>query len=125
MRSERSAEIGKNGEDAAAKFLIAHGYTIIARNYRIRGGEIDIVCKRADEIVFVEVKTRSCTTYGYPEQGVDSRKGYFIARAMREYIRRMRIPGEVYLRFDILAVQWDEPLGAFEIRHIVNVELPT
>lgn len=125
MRGCRSADIGKSGEDVAAHYLATHDYTIIARNYRIRGGEIDIICKKADEIVFIEVKTRSRTDYGYPEQGVDFRKGRFIARAMREYVRRARVPREVYLRFDILALQWSEPLGAYEIRHIINVELPT
>lgn len=125
MRGGRSAEVGKSGEDAAAGYLTTRNYTIIARNYRIRGGEIDIICKKADEIVFVEVKTRSRTDYGYPEQGVDYRKGRFISRAMREYVRRMRLPGEVYLRFDILALLWNEQSGMFEIRHIINVELPT
>lgn len=125
MNSGRSIEMGRQGEDAAIAYLADRGYTIITRNYRIRGGEIDVIAKRGDDIVFIEVKTRSRTTYGYPEQAVDARKGRMIARTMHEFVRRNRVPASAYLRFDILALQWDVRMGGFDIRHITNVELPT
>ncbi|MCR4324789.1 MAG: YraN family protein [Candidatus Curtissbacteria bacterium] len=62
--------IGKIGEDAAVKFLQKNGYKIIEHNFRIRGGEIDIIAKDGKTLVYVEVKTRSTSAFGLPEEAV-------------------------------------------------------
>lgn len=118
------AHIGRSGEDAAEHYLQKQGYAIIKKNYRIRGGEIDIIAKKRDDLVFFEVKSRSMSTYGYPEQSVGGKKAFFIARAIREYIRKARIPNTYYIRFDIIAVERESAAHSWRIHHIENVDLP-
>ena len=64
------ATLGRQGEDLVARYLESRGCRIVARNWRIKGGEIDLVADTGDEIVFVEVKTRRGNGYGYPEEAV-------------------------------------------------------
>jgi putative endonuclease len=59
-------ELGRRGEDLAARYLIARGYRIVERNWRCREGEIDLVVERRGEVVIVEVKTRSSVAFGHP-----------------------------------------------------------
>jgi putative endonuclease len=66
--------LGRDGEDAAASYLRGSGYEILDRNWRCRLGEIDIVARHGDEIVVVEVKTRTTELYGHPLEAVDARK---------------------------------------------------
>lgn len=62
--------IGKYGEDLAAKYLEDRGYELVARNWRCKLGEIDLVLKDKDKIVFVEVKTRNGSGYGHPFEAI-------------------------------------------------------
>ncbi len=68
------AERGRAGEDAAVALLEAHGYRIVARNVRLPGGEIDVIARDGNVIVFVEVKARATATYGSALHAVDARK---------------------------------------------------
>ena len=68
------AERGRAGEDAAAALLESHGYRIVGRNVRLPGGEIDIIARDGDTVVFVEVKARASTAYGSAVGAVDARK---------------------------------------------------
>ena len=63
-------DLGKRGEELASAFLISSGYEIIDRNWRCAQGEIDVVATRADEVVFVEVKTRSSVAFGHPLEAI-------------------------------------------------------
>src|SRR5207249_1147092 len=73
--SPEPAELGRRGEKLAARFLRAHGYKILRRNFRApRGGEVDIVCREKDALVFVEVKTRSTIYFGAPAEAVKREK---------------------------------------------------
>lgn len=74
------AQLGHQGEDLAVAFLQSRGFCILARNWRIRLGEIDIIAKRDNRIHFIEVKTRRTSTYGYPEEAVTPAKVRVIAR---------------------------------------------
>ena len=76
---------GAYGEDLACDFLMKHGYKILERNFRIRGGEIDIVAIDKDTLVYVEVKTRSSNYFGRPEESVTPRKIKFLERAAKFY----------------------------------------
>ena len=67
-------EIGNSGEDAAAEFLEKNGLTVLKRNFYCRAGEIDIIAREEDTIVFAEVKTRISKEYGTPAEFVDYRK---------------------------------------------------
>ena len=67
-------ERGRAGEDAAAALLESHGYRIVGRNVRLPGGEIDIIARDGDTVVFVEVKARASAAYGSAVGAVDARK---------------------------------------------------
>lgn len=63
-------EVGRRGEECAARYLAGEGYRIIARNWRCAEGEIDVIAERDGEVVFVEVKTRSSTRFGHPFEAI-------------------------------------------------------
>ena len=101
----RHNDTGRKGEETAANYLLAKGYTILARNYRYRKAEIDLIVRKDKLLVFVEVKTRSRRDYGYPEEAVSARKIQLFLRTAEEYIYRTRWTSD--LRFDIIAIQTD------------------
>ena len=77
--------IGKWGEEIAAEFLTAHGREIVARNARTPYGEIDIIAKQGDAIIFVEVKTRTSDKMGLPEESINARKRQHMISAAEHY----------------------------------------
>ncbi len=95
-------ETGKEGEDKASEFLAGKGYEIMARNYRHRHAEIDIIAKKAKMLIFVEVKTRRNLSYGFPEDFVDYAKTRLIMKAAENYI--FEIDWQQDIRFDIVSV---------------------
>lgn len=101
---------GRRGEDLAHRFLRRQGFTVVARNYRLPagGGEIDLVCREGDALVFVEVKTRASEEFGTPDQAVDHEKEVRLERAARDYARRADVPW-ARVRFDIVNVVLREP----------------
>ena len=94
---------GAAGEDLAAAELVNRGYTIIERNFRGRGGEIDIIARDGGELVFVEVKTRRNFRFGMPEEAVGKRKADCISRTAMDYWLQKRLRGLV-VRCDIVSV---------------------
>jgi len=76
---------GNQGEDIACDFLKKKGYKIVERNFRIRGGEIDIIALEDSALVYIEVKTRKNYNYGRPEEAVTLRKIKFIERTAKFY----------------------------------------
>jgi len=109
-------DLGRRGEEAAGRHLVSLGYRILERRYRTRGGEIDLIARDGDAIVFVEVKTRSSLLCGRPAEAVDRRKRARIARAASLYLAR-RGAGEAACRFDVVEVI-EEPAGALSVRLI-------
>lgn len=91
---------GRTGEDAAVRHLEKMGYTILERNYRVRTGEVDIIARDEEYLVFIEVKTRRSKTFGSPFEAVDTRKQQQIIQVASSYIRGK----EVSVRFDVVAV---------------------
>lgn len=67
-------DLGRRGEELAAQFLVAAGYTIVDRNWRCARGEIDLVAREGNDTVFVEVKTRTSTAFGHPFEAITARK---------------------------------------------------
>lgn len=116
--------LGRRGEAIAAKFLRRHGHRILYTNFRApEGGEVDIVArdKRHDELVFIEVKTRSSEDFGAPSEAVDRKKRRLILRGAMKWLRMLDFPSITY-RFDIVEVVIGPPL---EVRHIENAfEIP-
>jgi putative endonuclease len=83
--SQRHLALGRDGERRAAAFLARRGYQVIATRFLARRGEIDLVCRRGDRIVLVEVKTRNSDAFGAPAEAVDGRKRRAMRAAAAEY----------------------------------------
>ena len=103
---------GKTGEDKAAAFLKKKGCAIIARNYRAKTGEIDIIAEQGGVLVFVEVKTRDTSTYGEGFESVTGIKQAKIIRTAEFYITQNNV--EKLCRFDVISIDGDK------ITHIEN-----
>ncbi len=111
--------IGDKGEDAAVRYLKRNGYKILDRNYNVRGGEIDIVAKDGEVIVFAEVKTRSSTDYGDPKEAVTYTKRQRLTKAAEHYMLKL---GDVPLRFDVIGVLGRMRLGIFRVESIEHIK---
>ena len=110
-------QIGDFGEDAACRYLESKNMTVLKRNYHERGGEIDIIAKDGDAIVFVEVKTRISRAYGEPSEFVDYRKQEKIMKTAVSYLGT----DDIDMRFDVVEVLYSktgENLAVTEINHI-------
>lgn len=95
-------EIGNIGEESVCTYLIKNGYTITARNYRIKGGEIDIIAENADYIAFVEVKSRKPDSMVSGFEAVNKRKQGLIIKTAGDYC--IKYPTELQPRFDVAEV---------------------
>lgn len=107
----KRAVIGYSGEKRAVRWLERRGWVILARRWRCRLGELDIVGLDRDTLVFVEVKTRTSALFGPPEAAVGRNKQRHIVRAALSYVKAKGYGGRT-LRFDVMA------LCGNEIRHI-------
>ncbi len=109
---------GRLGERAARRHLQRLGLRYLARNYRSPRGEIDLVFRDRDGLVFVEVKTRSSETWTRPAAAVNASKRRRLSRVALDYLRSLGFP-QVKLRFDVVEVLLSE--GAVrEVRHLPN-----
>ncbi|MCL1862967.1 MAG: YraN family protein [Defluviitaleaceae bacterium] len=107
-------EAGQQGQAQAENHLISAGYKILAKNYRTRTGEIDLIARGGDGyIVFIEVKYRTSINYGSPAEAVNARKQQKIIRTALFYISQNRLNNHDF-RFDVIEV-----LGT-EVNHIEN-----
>ena len=103
------AALGRRGEDLAHRYLQKAGYAVVARNYRAGAdSEIDIVARKDDVLVFVEVKSRRTAEYGAPERAIDSSKHKNIMRGARAFTTRGGIDWS-QVRFDVISVVFTEP----------------
>ncbi|HEX6971090.1 MAG TPA: YraN family protein [Limnochordia bacterium] len=94
--------LGQAGERAAARYLAAHGYRIVEANFRCRAGEIDLVAREGDVLVFVEVRTRRGHTFGRPEESITPAKQRRLRRLARWYLAARAIPPATPCRFDVV-----------------------
>jgi len=95
-------ETGVHGENLAAEFMAKKGFRVVARNYRWKRAEIDLIVQREDWLIFVEVKTRTSNAYGEPESFVSDYQRRLIYDAADDYIFRTNWRG--HIRFDIISV---------------------
>jgi len=108
--------IGKWGEDVATEHLTQKGYEIVARNVRTPYGEIDIIAKQRDDIIFVEVKTRTSNTMGLPEEAITSRKREHMLAAADHYAAENEID---HWQIDVIAIE-GKPESTPKITHFEN-----
>ena len=106
--------LGDAGEDLAAAALKKQGYKILARNYVCPLGEIDLIARQGKTYVFIEVKTRQNDRFGAPQEAVNSTKQRKL-RLLADYYLKAKRLGEVEMRFDVVAVTFDEAVPRLEI----------
>ena len=115
--------LGKTGEDLAVRYLRKNGYTILETNYRNSLGEIDIIAKEQDTIVFVEVKTRKNNRFAHPKEAVTSRKQKTISRVAQAWLKQ-RKKKDAKARFDVVAVLADQNKPEIElIKHAFTLDI--
>jgi len=113
-------EIGRYGEDVAARHLHDQGMVILERNWRCRSGEIDIVARHGDVLVFCEVKTRRSDAFGTPAEAVTPRKLARLRVLAAAWLETRRPPYAADIRFDVVSVH--RPLrGAAQVEHLQGV----
>jgi putative endonuclease len=99
----RKDELGKRGEEWAADYLVRDGYAVIERNWRCSGGEVDLIVGRGDEVVFVEVKTRSGLDFGHPFEAITVAKLARLRRLAVAWCEQSELrPGRI--RIDVIGV---------------------
>ena len=109
--------IGQEGEDIACKYLLQNQYEIIERNFECRQGEIDIIAIDKNELVFIEVKTRTNNNYGRPAEAVTYYKQKHLLKSIEYYIFKRKIE-KVFIRIDVIEVYNHK--GKNYIHHIKN-----
>lgn len=109
-------KLGEKGEALAVAYLQTKGYTLLQRNFRTQLGEIDCIFEDGEELVFVEVKTRTNASFGSPLEAVGRRKWQQITRVAQEYLARHN-DFDRAVRFDVVGVITGAP---HTIEHIKN-----
>lgn len=122
LRMTNNLTTGNKGEDLACQFLKEQGYKILERNYRIRGGEIDIVAKDKDYLVFVEVKARYSHKFGLPIEAITPWKLKALLKSALFYIQKIKWGDKGY-RIDLISIDYTEGDDNPRIDLIKNITL--
>jgi len=109
-------ELGEKGEQLAVDFLVENNYDIIERNYRFDKAEVDIIAQKEDVLAIIEVKTRSTTGFGNPQDFVKPKQIQRLVKAVDQYVTSNEL--EVEVRFDIIAIVKQN--NQFKIEHLEN-----
>ena len=104
--SDARRVLGDAGEAAVARWYEAAGYAVVARNWRVRDGEIDVIARRGETIVFCEVKTRRSDAFGLPAEAVTARKQLRLRKLAIQWLSAHRARGDI-VRFDVASVRPD------------------
>ncbi len=112
------APLGERGEAAACGFLKEHGYEILEKNFKCKIGEIDVIARRRGRLAFVEIKTRTSTQFGMPQEAVHLRKQEKIFKVAQWYMKEKKFE-KIPIAFDVVAILWREG-QAPEMRLIVD-----
>ncbi|GFZ83751.1 UPF0102 protein [Paenibacillus marchantiophytorum] len=117
-RKDSRKQLGKFGEDTAESYLIEMNYRIVARNWRCRTGELDIIAEKAGVLIFVEVRTRKPSLhFGTAKESIDFRKQLKVRETAQFYLHRFQQHGRS-VRFDVIAIEVTLGVEAPRIEHI-------
>ncbi len=111
--------LGKKGEDEAERYLRERNYLIIAKNYRKKFGEIDIIAKKEDTLIFVEVRSKSESSLGMPEESIDRKKKRKVRQNARAYASFNNYFGACQI--DIISLVFRKSGDVKKIRHYKNI----
>lgn len=114
----RHLRLGDKGEKIAARLLRDKNYSILCHNFKVKSGEIDLVARDGENLVFIEVKTRRATTRSRPAEGLSSKQKKRIYHAAQSYLRQIDNPNIIY-RFDLIEIILSR-FKIHEIRHWEN-----
>ena len=109
-------ETGRLGEEVCVRYLEKHGYTVVARNFHARCGEVDVIAETADELCFVEMKTRKENAMVSPVQAVGFRKQQKLVLTAQVYLQQY--PSKKQPRFDVFEVLTDPAGKPLRVRHL-------
>lgn len=112
--SKSNLYLGSLGEEASLRFLKSKGYKILARNYKSRLGEIDIVACDRDTVCFVEVKTRSSDKFGLPQEALSNFKQRQIAKTALKFLKENKLLDKK-ARFDVVSVTYQGDLPKIDL----------
>lgn len=118
MKLHIKKEFGNTGEDIATEYLEKQGYIILERNFYCKQGEIDIIAKDKNEVVFVEVKSRSDVEYGLPSEAVTKQKIKHLCRTARYFLYKNKMFNK-FIRFDVVEILIKS--GKFNVNHIKQI----
>jgi len=112
------------GENVAASYLVTDGYSVVCRNFRVKQGEIDLIVEKNQQLIFVEVKTRSYHSIVSALANVNYRKQVHITRVALEYCRQNPQFDNYNTRFDVIIVLRDKRNDSFSVKHFSDAFLP-
>ncbi|MDR2458286.1 MAG: YraN family protein [Clostridiales Family XIII bacterium] len=124
MSKKNNKRTGYYGEDIAMNYLISKGYTILERNFLSEYGEIDIIAKEKNTLVFVEVKCRKTNDFGYPLEAVDTKKIKKIIVVLENYLKSKKKSQKNHknFRIDAIGINLKDSIPV-EIKHIENISI--
>ncbi len=113
--TKKRKTLGKRGEDVACIYLANEGAEIVERNWHCQAGEADVIARDGEDLVFIEVKTRSSVAAGFPEEAVGHKKRRRYEQIAMEYLFSHDLPS-ARIRFDVLALMISEK-GQIFLKH--------
>jgi putative endonuclease len=111
-------DTGNKGEEMATDYLVKQGYTILHRNWRFKNWEVDIIANKGKFLHFIEVKTRTSSAYGKPEESISKQKMDNLMNAAEEY--QYQNAQWKFIQFDVLAItlRYDQPAEFYMIEDV-------
>ncbi|MDR1392054.1 MAG: YraN family protein [Clostridiales bacterium] len=123
ITKKNNKELGIFGENVAVEFLKQKNYKIIYRNFRLRFGEIDIICIKREYLVFIEVKTRTTISYGFPIESVNYSKQSKILKTAFNFIQKYEKKLVNFnVRFDVIEIFAKKNSCDFSIKNVNHIE---
>lgn len=114
-------ELGQTGEEKSVRHLRKQGYEILERNYRCPPAEVDIICRKEDELIFVEVKSRSQNTFEIENWGLSKPQMQRIINSAYDYMAQKNWEGS--FRFDIITIAFSVE-GSYRLQHYPDAFFP-
>lgn len=105
---EQRKQLGNRSEQLACSFLEQKGYHLLQKNFSSRWGEIDLIFRKGQDLIFVEVRSKSSGRYGQPLETITSKKQEHLRRTAQYYLCQHRELEQCYCRFDVISVLWQE-----------------